>query len=206
MDAILLVGPTGSGKTPLGDWLQTHGLGGRACRHFDFGAHLRAGTGLTAAEQEFVRRVLATGALLENETFYIAEKILRAFMAGHEGEWLVLNGLPRHVGQAVALERLVNVVAVVQLQADAATIRERLRRNSGGDRAGRVDDDLALVERKLATFARRTLPLVEHYRRRGVPVLPVTVGVATSPKEMVDDTGLEPVASSMSRKRSSQLS
>jgi len=107
MDALLLIGPTGSGKTPLGNRLEAQGL----ARHFDFGAQLRAGTGLNAAEKEFVREVLATGALLENETFYIAEKILRAFMAGHEDELLVLNGLPRHVGQAVALELLVNVVA-----------------------------------------------------------------------------------------------
>jgi adenylate kinase len=206
MDAILLIGPTGSGKTPLGDWLQAHGLAGGACRHFDFGAHLRVGTGLNASEQEFVREVLATGTLLENETFHVAEKILRAFIAGHEDELLILNGLPRHVGQAVALAPLVNVAAVVHLQADAHTIRERLRRNAGGDRTGRVDDDLTLVERKLATFTERTLPLIEHYQSQGVPVLTTMVGEETTPKEMVDDTGLEPVASSMSRKRSSQLS
>lgn len=160
-------------------------MAGRACRHFDFGAHLRAGTGLTDAEKEFVQEVLAAGALLENETFQIAEKILRAAVAGHEDELVILNGLPRHVGQAIAIEPVADVVAVVHLQADAHTIRERLRRNSGGDRAGRVDDNLVLVERKLATFAERTLPLVEHYRSRGVLVLPVTVGVATTPKEMV---------------------
>ncbi|MCX7427258.1 MAG: hypothetical protein NTW96_16720 [Planctomycetia bacterium] len=40
-DAMLLLGPTGSGKTPLGDLLERRGLGGRRCVHFDFGAHLR---------------------------------------------------------------------------------------------------------------------------------------------------------------------
>jgi len=40
-DAILLVGPTGAGKTPLGEWLQLHGLWGRRCHHFDFGTNLR---------------------------------------------------------------------------------------------------------------------------------------------------------------------
>lgn len=186
MDAILLLGPTGGGKTPLGDWLQTHGLAGRRCRHFDFGAHLRAGTGITSAEQEFVREVLAKGALLENETFYIAEKILRAFITGHEEELLVLNGLPRHVGQAAALEPIVKVTTVVQLQADAATIQERLRRNTGGDRASRVDDDLALVRSKLATFAERTLPLIEYYRQRGARVVTVPAGVTTTPQEMAE--------------------
>ena len=38
---ILLLGPTGSGKTPLGDRLQIRDLWGRRCHHFDFGVRLR---------------------------------------------------------------------------------------------------------------------------------------------------------------------
>ena len=39
--AVVLLGPTGSGKTPLGEWLEAKGLGGRRCHHFDFGTRLR---------------------------------------------------------------------------------------------------------------------------------------------------------------------
>ena len=39
--AILLLGPTGSGKSPLGDELEANGLNGRRCLHFDFGRRLR---------------------------------------------------------------------------------------------------------------------------------------------------------------------
>jgi adenylate kinase family enzyme len=39
--AILLLGPTGSGKTPLGQVLEERGLWGHTCMHFDFGANLR---------------------------------------------------------------------------------------------------------------------------------------------------------------------
>lgn len=185
MDALLLLGPTGSGKTPLGDWLQARGWAGQRCRHFDFGAHLRAGTGLTRAEKEIVRELLAVGALLENETFSIAEKILRAFMAGHADELLVLNGLPRHVGQARALESIVNVRTVIELQAPAGTILTRLRQNTGGDRTGRVDDDLALVQLKLATYAERTRPLLAHYRQRGARVVTATITMNTTPADVV---------------------
>jgi len=41
-EAVLLVGPTAAGKTPLGDALQAGGLWGRACRHFDSGRGDRA--------------------------------------------------------------------------------------------------------------------------------------------------------------------
>ncbi len=44
--AILLLGPTGSGKTPLGQALEKKGLAGRRCVHFDFGANLREIAGL----------------------------------------------------------------------------------------------------------------------------------------------------------------
>jgi adenylate kinase family enzyme len=40
-EAILLLGPTGSGKTPLGQVLERRGLWGHRCSHFDFGDNLR---------------------------------------------------------------------------------------------------------------------------------------------------------------------
>ncbi len=85
-DAILLLGPTGAGKSPLGDCLAEQGLGERRCVHFDFGAQLRhvaehGGRGLTEDDVAYVRKVLTEGALLEDETFYIARAILEGFMA-----------------------------------------------------------------------------------------------------------------------------
>lgn len=190
--ALLLIGPTGSGKTPLGEWLQRTGLWGRACHHFDFGAQLRAAArhgpsdAFTADEIRFLNEVLTAGALLENESFYLAERILDRCMARGIGpdDWLLLNGLPRHVAQAEALQHRLQVQAVVQLECDAPTVCERLRQDAGGDRAGRTDDDAALVARKLQTFAERTRPLVDYYRARGARILPIHVDVRTQPGEV----------------------
>ena len=80
LQAILLLGPTGAGKTPLGDWLDQNGLWQRPGHHFDFGANLRAvvaaGPSDLFAEDEieFLKRVLTWGALLENESFYLPPK------------------------------------------------------------------------------------------------------------------------------------
>ncbi|MGB2821725.1 MAG: hypothetical protein WBF17_12140, partial [Phycisphaerae bacterium] len=70
--AILLIGPTGSGKTPLGELLERRGLWARRCRHFDFGRRMRRIAAadpppewLDPAEVEVLRAVLATGALRE---------------------------------------------------------------------------------------------------------------------------------------------
>jgi len=186
--AILLIGPTGSGKSPLGQWLERHGLWGRRCHHFDFGAQLRAASGFNPEEMRFLQQVLQQGALLEEDSFYLALRILDSFLQERRvqpSDLLIMNGLPRHIAQAEALADQLQFVAVLHLLCDAETVRERLRRNTGGDRVARQDDEPELLEKKLQIFAERTAPLVAYYRDRGVPVIRVEVAVQTQPAEMM---------------------
>jgi adenylate kinase family enzyme len=192
--AILLLGPTGCGKSPLGDWLERASLRGRRCHHFDFGANLRAvvagqrSEAFTPEEIRFLRRVLEEGALLEDKHFPLAARILDGFIAGNNAQandLLVLNGLPRHRQQAGAMAQKVAIIGVVQLDCDAQTIVERLRRNSGGDRTQRRDDSEALVARKLIIYEERTRPLLDFYREQHTPILEIKVGVETQPTEIV---------------------
>lgn len=185
--AILLAGPTGSGKTPLGEWLQDHGLWGRRCHHFDFGANLRAAASgdhreFTPHEVSFIQDVLEKGVLLENESFPLALRILQDFVRARrvrDDDLLIMNGLPRHVGQAEALAPHLQFLAVIDLQCTAEVVSRRLQRNSGGDRVNRSDDGIALVEKKLDIFAERTSPLLDFYSRAGVPLIPIRVEVHT---------------------------
>ena len=175
--SLLLVGPTGSGKTPLGDELERRGFLGRRCVHFDFGSKLRTlvaapekANVLTASEFESVRTSLATGALFEDKDMPMIIKIVERFAEARAltpDSLLVLNGLPRHRKQAEGLAGIVAVERVVRLEATAAEIRERIRLDPGGDRVARADDGLAAVEHRLAVFRERTAPLVSYYRERG---------------------------------------
>lgn len=193
-DALLLVGPTGSGKTPLGALLETRGWLGRPCAHFDFGATLRA---LVRREQpdellsrqdlDFLASVLRQRALLEDQHFPLATRILRAFLRDRNADRttvVVLNGFPRHLGQAKALQTLLRVRTVLFLHASPQTVLKRIQANIGGDRAGREDDDPRSIELKLALFAKRTAPLLDYYRQQHVPVLEKEVGVATTAEEL----------------------
>ena len=110
LQAILLLGPTGAGKTPLGDWLEKNGLWGQSCHHFDFGANLRAvvaagpSDSFASDEIHFLQRVLAQGALLEKESLGLAANILDGFIARRNvqpEQWFILNGLPCRNGCAV---------------------------------------------------------------------------------------------------------
>lgn len=183
--SLLLVGPTGSGKSPLGDELERRGFLGRRCVHFDFGANLRAIAAaseragvLTAPEIESVRTSLATGALFADNDMPMIVKIVERFAEARNltpDSLLVLNGLPRHRKQAEDLAGVVSVERVIQLEAPAAVIRERIRLDPGGDRSTRIDDGLDAVERRLAVFRERTVPLVSFYRERGVLIVEIPV-------------------------------
>ena len=190
------MGPTGSGKTPLGDEIERRGLLGRPCFHFDFGANLRAAAadrtgewGLAARELEAVRASLASGALFEDRDMPMIVKILSRFAETRRltpDAFLVLNGLPRHRRQAEALASFVAVERVVSLDAEAVVIRDRIRLDTGQDRAGRGDDALEAVSRRLAIFKERTLPLIDFYRQSGVPVVAIAVTAGMTAVEMYD--------------------
>jgi adenylate kinase family enzyme len=192
MEAILILGPTGSGKTPLGETLQEHGVAGRKCVHFDFGEHLRQVVVRNEPDEivsvddiAFLRGVLDSGALLEDRDFPIAERILRRFLARTDPEALiVLNGLPRHAGQAQSVSRLLPIRTVIHLQCTPSIVRERIARNTGGDRTGRVDDDLASIRAKLEVFAHRTAPLVACLQEQGADVVTLDVGADMTAEQM----------------------
>ena len=183
LQSLLLIGPTGSGKTPLGEHLESAGLWGLGCVHFDFGANLRATSeqgyaSFTERELDVIRDSLTSGALLENEHFPIAEKILRSFLRQknvQKTDLLILNGLPRHTGQAERIDGIVRIRWVVSLECTAETVFERIRRDTGGDRRGRTDDALETISNKLTLFRERTAPLIHHYRSKNAALFRIQV-------------------------------
>jgi adenylate kinase family enzyme len=192
--AILLVGPTGSGKSPVGMLLEQRG----GWRHFDFGAELRAAAegrrGLSHGDAAFIRGLLEAHALLPDERFDIAAKLLDAFLkrVGFDAarERLVLNGLPRHVGQARAIASRVRLEQVVVLECDAETLRERVARRRRGeslDHAARPDDSSEAIDRKLAVYVRETEPLVAYYEAQPtVHVVRCRVHADTQDEELAE--------------------
>ena len=192
---ILVIGPTGAGKTPLGELLARKGLWHARCFHFDFGQRLRriaAGKdrlkALSRGDLDVIRRVLRTGDVLENQHFHIAEAILRSFMVERgigTDDFIVLNGLPRHLDQAKDVDRLIDVQLVMCLSCPAEVALRRIRTNAGGDRAERNDDNLESVERRLAVFNERTAPLLDHYRAMGVRVEKLDIAANSSAEELL---------------------
>lgn len=189
ISSLLLVGPTGAGKSPLGEEIEKRGLFGKRVHHFDFGENLRkvAQGGLPFPEKDrnLVKQILEEGRLLKPEEFYLAEKILSAFLKVRnfkEEDLLLLNGLPRNLYQAEKLSSLIELQRVIYLKIDEKTLFLRLRMDPAGDRKGREDDLEELVLKKIRWFKEENLPLIEYYASKGVKILEIPVDVS--------DTGL----------------
>ncbi len=192
--ALLLLGPTGSGKTPLGRQLELRGLGTANCIHFDFGESLRqaveesgAASLLSRDDVAFLRKVLEQGLLLEDGDFPIAERLLQSFLDRNQAgprTIVVLNGLPRHVGQARALDHLLDIQTVLVLNCPPDVVLARIERNTGGDRTDRQDDGLRAVQRKLQTFDARTFPLIDYFESRDARILRLQVTATMTPEQM----------------------
>ena len=193
--AILLVGPTGSGKTPLGAFCEKEGLWQSNVFHFAFGAILRriaAATGpglfsLTKQDLSVIRQSLATGALLENRNFHIARNLFLSYAKEKQIQdpaLILLNGLPRHTGQALDIEPFIQVKLVLALSCAPDVVKERIWQNTGGDRTRRKDDDVNAIEKKLKIFRKQTAPLLNHYRQKGIPIISLAVEIDTTPEQV----------------------
>jgi adenylate kinase len=192
IDALLLLGPTGSGKSPLGNELENHGFCGRPCLHLDFGSELRAAVSdnnrsvfYSSEELYFIDTVLEQGLLLENEHFPLAEKIITLLLnrSGFTNRHiLVLNGIPRHTGQAISMTPFASVHALIVLDCTVDDVYHRIRENTGRDRCGRVDDDRELIGKKISLFSERTAPLVEYYKKNGSSVYRLPISKDTTPE------------------------
>ncbi len=191
--AALLAGPTGAGKTPLGIYLASNGLWGSRCFHFDFGAELRridagkAEHDLSRSELDVIRKSLATGSVLKQCDYSIAENLIRRFVAAHssdQADWILLNGFPRNANQAACVSEFLNLSALIMLTAEAEVARTRIMLNSGGDRAGRPDDTAELVERKLEDCKEQCESLIHFFEAGSAPIYHVPVSINTRPEEI----------------------
>ena len=202
--ALLLVGQSGSGKSPLGDLLARR-IG---WAHFDFGARLRAIAagfevdGLTEEERAFVAELLSRHALFPDERFPTVARILRAFIERNPAApGVILNGMPRHEGQARSVAEILRVTAVVFLECSAEAAAERIRKRAAGlgaDHSGRPDDTAEAAALKLRIFEERTRPLVEYYTSLGAAVLRLKVD-ASSGEETLAGRLLPPLLAALDR-------
>jgi adenylate kinase len=167
---LILLGPPGAGKgTQAQHLVAKYGL-----IQLSTGDMLRAAVAAGTPIGRQVAEIMASGALCPDDIVVgIVEDRIQQPDA-HNG--FVLDGFPRTVPQAVALDRMlarhgVALDAVIALKVDESALLERIEsrvaqtRARGGAR--RDDDDPQVLHRRLLAYREQTAPLVAYYQLQG---------------------------------------
>jgi len=190
LKAFLLLGPPGSGKTPLGEYLAGQKFAGGRAFHFDFGQQLRdlvkngAQRGFTPAEIQRVEEAIKQTRLFEREDEDLVKKIMADFVARNDirpKDWIVLNGLPRHVEQVKWVCQVLEIRAVVNLVCPLEISRKRILSGVLEDRSERSDDSPESITARYRIYLERTVPLINFFLKRKIPVVELSVLENTTP-------------------------
>lgn len=158
---IVFLGPPGAGKGTQAEKLAQ--LSGTF--HLSTGQMLRDAMtaetkiGLQAADY------MQKGLLVPDEL--MIDVVREWFSSNTEKNGAILDGFPRTVAQAIALDEVLSsegkqVHCVVYFFLEADEIRSRLSQR------GRLDDSESAVERRLQVYHEQTRPLVDYYRQQGL--------------------------------------
>jgi adenylate kinase len=164
---LILLGPPGAGKgTQAQRLVEKHGI-----VQLSTGDMLRAASAAGTPVGQRAKAIMDRGDLVPDDVMIaiIAERLERP----DTGKGFILDGFPRTVDQAVALDHLLEergiaLDGIVEIVVDHAILRDRIlgrARETGGARA---DDTEATVTKRLDVYRAQTAPVADHYRRRGV--------------------------------------
>ncbi len=161
---LLVLGPQGSGKGTQAKRISAaHGI-----PHVSTGDMFRAAT---AAGTELGRRVepiLASGDLVPDD---LTVALIRERLSVEDArDGFVLDGFPRNLAQAEALDRMLAEIgrgldAVLFFDLSDELAVERIRGRALDE--GRDDDTPEAIGRRLAIYHEQTEPVVERYRATG---------------------------------------
>ncbi len=155
---LLFLGPPGAGKGTQAEVLcKKHGL-----RHMSTGDLLRAEVSAGSELGQQAESVMNRGELVSDS---LVLAIVKAQLSALNGEGWLLDGFPRNVAQAEALDPLLQelnqpIEAVILLELDDSVLIERLLSR------GRADDNETVIRNRLVVYSDQTEPLIDHYKQR----------------------------------------
>jgi adenylate kinase len=165
--SLVMLGAPGAGKgTQAVRIAETHGI-----PHISTGEMLRSAIAAGSELGQKVKEIVESGALVPDEL--IVEVIRERLSQPDAQSGFVLDGFPRTIGQAEALDALLaeldrplEIVLELELAEDTAV--ERMLGRAAEQ--GRADDTPEVIKNRFEVYRRQTEPLSNYYRSTGILV------------------------------------
>jgi adenylate kinase len=185
---LILLGPPGAGKgTQAQRLVAKYGL-----VQLSTGDMLRAAVKARTPVGLQAQEIMARGGLVPDDI--VVRIITQRIGEPDASKGFILDGFPRTVPQAVALDRVLNerglsLDAVIELRVDEAAMLKRIQKRIAEAKAQgrplRKDDDPEVLPRRLAAYRGETAPLSSYYSLQGMlrtidgmaPIDKVTVAI-----------------------------
>jgi len=164
---IVMLGAPGAGKgTQAVRIAETHGI-----PHISTGEMLRGAIAAGSELGQKVKEIVESGALVPDEL--VVEVIRERLSQPDAQKGFVLDGFPRTIGQAEALDTLLAELGrpleiVLELELAEETAVERMLGRAAEQ--GRADDTPEVIKNRFAVYRRQTEPLSNYYRSTGILV------------------------------------
>jgi adenylate kinase len=161
---ILLLGPQGAGKGTQGKLIAAE----HSIPHIATGDMLRRAIATDTELGRQIEPIYDSGGLVPDDL--MIELIRERLSQEDAREGFVLDGFPRTMAQAEALEEMLREIArdldvVFEFQILDEVGRERMLRRAAEE--GRTDDTPEAIDERLRLYHEETEPLIEYYRSRG---------------------------------------
>ena len=161
---LVLLGAPGSGKGTQATRLREH----LQVPHISTGELLRAAVAAGTPLGVQAKAVMAAGNLVSDEI--VLGMLEERFTQPDTGNGFILDGYPRNLAQAAALDKLLERIkqpmdVAIQLEVDYELIVDRLAGRAKAE--GRADDSPDAVRNRLKVYDEQTAPVIDFYRNQG---------------------------------------